>query len=226
MKKVYRWSFTFLAFLCIVKECELCSSVRASRASVFVAEGKELHFSCEVRHCGQANWTGGWAFQEMQSQGFIPLTSSERIELSDYSSAVNSTHLKVHIHNVNQSDAGAYKCVITWPAGTSSNGHVTYVNVTAATRDFSESRSATNRVLLCLGSLACFLVVVGLVWCLTRLRSSPPPVPPHTRTSFSARVNPKNELVYTEVAVCNSRRRNECLEPATEPVVYSSVHFS
>lgn len=224
MKIVYRWSLTFLAFLCIVKECELCSSVRASRASMFVAEGKELLLRCEVEHCGQSNWTGGWAFQEMQSQEFIPLTTSERIELSNYSSAVNSTHLMVHIHNVNQSDAGAYKCVITWPAGITSSGHVTYVNVTAATGDFVGSRSTTNRVLLCLGSLACFLV--GLVWCLTRLRSSPPPVPPHTRTSFSARVNPKKELVYAEVSVCDSRRQNERLKPAPEPVVYSSVHFS
>ncbi|XP_056329812.1 uncharacterized protein si:dkey-52l18.4 isoform X2 [Danio aesculapii] len=183
MKRVYRWSFTFLAFLCIVKECELCLSVRASRASMFVAEGKELLLRCEVEHCGQANWTGGWAFQEMQSQGFISLTSSERIKLSNYSSAVNSTQLKIHIHNVNQSDAGAYKCIIIWPTGIISSGHVTYVNVTAATEEFSGSRSATNRVLLCLGSLVCFLVVAGLVWCLTQLRSSPPPVPPHTRTS-------------------------------------------
>lgn len=114
-----------------VTPCELCSNVRASRDSKLASEGSRLQISCEVRHCGVPGWTGGWAFQEMQSTGFTLLTPSERIELTNYSSTANSTHLLLEIHNINQSDAGAYKCMISWPNRVTSNGHVTYVNVTA-----------------------------------------------------------------------------------------------
>lgn len=209
----------------MLKACELCSSVRASRASKFVPEGSSLELSCEVQHCGVLGWTGGWAFQEMQDTGFTPLTPSERIELSNYSSTANSTHLLIHIHNINQSDAGSYNCMITWPGQLTSNGHVTYVNVTAASVD-SLGRNLSHRVLLCLSASMCFPLVLGLVWCLTRDHPPPPPVPPRSYTSFSARVIPKKELVYAEVALKNSRRKNDCPKQVPEPTVYSSVHFS
>ncbi|XDV32173.1 hypothetical protein PO909_003053, partial [Leuciscus waleckii] len=214
-----------------ISACELCLSVRASRASKFVPEGSSLELSCEVQHCG-VGWTGGWVFQEMQSTGFTLLTPSERIELSNYSSTASSTHLLVHIHNINQSDAGPYKCLITWPQNkTTSNGHVTYVNVTAegmcilASVD-SLGRNLSHRVLLCLSASMCFPFVLGLVWCLTRDHPPPPPVPPRSYTSFAARVKPKKELVYAEVALKNSRRKNDCPKQVPEPTVYSSVHFS
>ncbi|XP_048017529.1 uncharacterized protein LOC125249306 isoform X3 [Megalobrama amblycephala] len=195
MKSAYRCSLTFLAFLCILKVCELCQSIRGSRASKLVAEGSSLQLSCEVQHCGVTGWTGGWEFQEMGTTGFTRLTPSERIELSNYSSTANSTHLLVDIHNINQSDAGAYQCKITWPAQITSRGHVTNVNVTA-------------------------------VWCLTRDHPSPPPVQPRSYTSFAARVKPKKELVYAEVALNSSRRQNDCPKQVPEPTVYSSLHFS
>ncbi|XP_056127128.1 uncharacterized protein si:dkey-52l18.4 [Rhinichthys klamathensis goyatoka] len=225
MKSDYRCSLTFLAFLCMLKACELCF-VRASRASKFVPEGSSLELSCEVQHCGVLSWTGGWVFQEWQSTGFTRLTPSERIKLSNYSSTANSTHLLVHIHNINQSDAGPYKCMITWSQkNLTSNGHVTYVNVTAASVD-SSGRNLSHRVLLCLSASMCFPLVLGLVWCLTRDHPPPPPVPPRSYTSFAARVKPKKELVYAEVALKNSRRQNDCPKQVPEPTVYSSVHFS
>lgn len=216
---------TFLAFLCILKVCELCQSIRGSRASKLVAEGSSLQLSCEVQHCGVTGWTGGWEFQEMGTTGFTRLTPSERIELSNYSSTANSTHLLVDIHNINQSDAGAYQCKITWPAQITSRGHVTNVNVTAAAVH-SPGRSLYHRVLLCLSASMCFPLVLGLVWCLTRDHPSPPPVPPRSYTSFAARVKPKKELVYAEVALNSSRRQNDCPKQVPEPTVYSSVHFS
>ncbi|XP_073674582.1 uncharacterized protein [Garra rufa] len=225
MKRAYRCSLTLLAFLCLLKVCELCSNVRASRAAKFVAEGSSLRLSCEVQHCGLPGWTGGWVFQDLDRVGFTPLTSSERIEKSSYNSTANSTYLFLNIHNVNHTDAGAYKCRISWPGNVTSSGHVTYVNVTAAVD--SPGRSLSYRVLVCLGALMCFPVVLGFVWCLTRdHRPPPPPVPPRPRTSCAARVKPKKELVYAEVALNDSRRQNDHPKQASEPIVYSSLRFS
>ncbi|KAK9962276.1 hypothetical protein ABG768_007647 [Culter alburnus] len=215
MKSAYRCSLTFLAFLCILKVCELCPSLRGSRASKLVAEGSSLQLSCEVQHCGVTGWTGGWEFQEMETTGFTRLTPSERIELSNYSSTANSTHLLVDIHNINQSDAGAYKCMITWPGQFTSNGHVTNVTVTAAAVD------SPGRNLLCLSVSMCFPLVLGLVWCLTRDHPSPPPVPPRSYTSFAASVKPKKVLHLNSLS-----RQNDCPKQVPEPTVYSSLHFS
>lgn len=113
-----------------VSVCELCQTVRGTRNSRFVPEGGSIHMSCEVVHCGLL-WTGGWVFQDVQSTSFTLLSPSMRIQLSNYSLAVNSTRLTVHIHNINQSDAGAYRCQISWTENLSSSGHVTYINVTA-----------------------------------------------------------------------------------------------
>ncbi|XP_026137728.1 uncharacterized protein LOC113114867 isoform X1 [Carassius auratus] len=224
MKAAHRCSLTLLAFLCILKVCELCSSVRASRATKFVAEGRSLELSCEVQHCGLAGWTGGWVFQDLETVGFSSLIPSERIKMSSISSTANSTQLLLHIHNINQSDTGAYKCLISWPENTTSSGHVTYVNVTAAAAE-SSGRSLSHRVLLCFAAFICFPVVLGFVWCLTQdHHPPPPPVPP--RPCTSSRVKPKNELVYAEVAVNSSRRQNDQAKQASEPTVYSSVRFS
>ncbi|KAF4104230.1 hypothetical protein G5714_015217 [Onychostoma macrolepis] len=154
------------------------------------------------------------------------LIASERIEMSSSSSTANSTRLLLHIHNINQSDAGAYKCLISWPQNITSSGHVTYVNVTAAAAD-SSGRSLLHRFLLCFGALMCFPVVLGFVWCLARdHHPPPPPVPPRPCTSFAARVKPKKELVYAEVAMNDSRQQNDHPNQASEPTVYSSVRFS
>lgn len=110
--------------------CELCQSVRANRAARFVPEGGRIQMSCEVVHCG-FGWNGGWVFQDIQSTSFTLLSPSIRIQLSNNSLTVNRTVLVVHIQNINQSDAGAYKCQISWVENLSSSGHVTYVNVTA-----------------------------------------------------------------------------------------------
>lgn len=98
-----------------------------------MAEGGSLQLRCEVQHCGLAGWTGGWVFQKLDRIEFTSLIPSERIEMPSSSSTANSTDLFLHIHNINQSDAGAYKCSISWPQNITSSGHVTYVNVTAGT---------------------------------------------------------------------------------------------
>ncbi|TRY66150.1 hypothetical protein DNTS_010867 [Danionella cerebrum] len=172
-----------LMFLCLLNvcECETCGTIRARRVWKFVEEGGSLKLSCEVQHCGLSSWTGGWTFQGKQGTSFTPLNSTERISLSN-SSAASSSHLIVSIHNVNQSDAGAYRCKVIWPQSIMSYGHVTYVNVTPVTESHLDSsgRSVAIKVLLCLGSLFLLLFVLGFVWCLTQNHQSPPPVPPRT----------------------------------------------
>ncbi|RXN07673.1 tsukushin-like isoform X2 [Labeo rohita] len=132
MTELVHLSLSGLTELTLIQPvCELCSSVKASRATKFVAEGSRLQLSCEVLHCGLPGWTGGWVFQELDRAGFTSLTPSKRIEMSNYTSTANGTHLFLRIHNLNQTDAGAYKCLIYWPDSVTSSGHVTYVNVTA-----------------------------------------------------------------------------------------------
>ncbi|XP_051963705.1 uncharacterized protein si:dkey-52l18.4 isoform X4 [Xyrauchen texanus] len=197
MKTVDWCSWTFLAFLCILKvcECERCLSVRASRGSKFVPEGGSLQMSCEVEHCGVLSWTGGWTFQDMQrSTEWTFLTPSLRIQLSNYTLTTNSTNLLVNIQNINQSDAGAYKCLISWPQHITSSGHVTYVNVTEGpllcTAE-SSGRKLSHRVLVYLDG---------------------------------ARVKPKKELVYAEIAL-NDTRQNIRTKQELQPTVYCSLHF-
>ncbi|XP_051963701.1 uncharacterized protein si:dkey-52l18.4 isoform X1 [Xyrauchen texanus] len=228
MKTVDWCSWTFLAFLCILKvcECERCLSVRASRGSKFVPEGGSLQMSCEVEHCGVLSWTGGWTFQDMQrSTEWTFLTPSLRIQLSNYTLTTNSTNLLVNIQNINQSDAGAYKCLISWPQHITSSGHVTYVNVTEGpllcTAE-SSGRKLSHRVLVYLGALMCCPLVLGVVWCLTQ--DHPPPIPPHSHTSYGARVKPKKELVYAEIAL-NDTRQNIRTKQELQPTVYCSLHF-
>ncbi|KAI7801067.1 hypothetical protein IRJ41_018287, partial [Triplophysa rosa] len=222
-KTIDRCCLGFVAFLNILKVCELCRTVRATRDSRFVPEGGSIDMSCEVVHCGIL-WTGGWVFQDIQSTSFTLLFPSIRIQLSNYSLTVNSTRLTVHIQNINQSDAGAYKCHTSWSENLISSGHVTYVNVTAASVESSE-RSLSHRLLVCLGAVMGFSLVLGLFWCLTKCHPSTPPVPPHPRTSFAARVKPKKEVVYAEVALNETRLQNHRPKQVIQPTIYSSLRF-
>lgn len=114
-----------------VSVCEPCKMVLARRYQMFVPEGGSTHMSCEVVHCGHS-WTGGWAFQDFNSTTYTRISSSLRIQLFNDTMTPNCTRLTIHIQSINQSDAGSYKCEISWPPlHFSSSGHVTYINVTA-----------------------------------------------------------------------------------------------
>lgn len=224
MKTIDRCCLTFVTFLNILKVCELCRTVQATRDSKLVPEGGSIDMSCKVLHCGFV-WTGGWAFQDIHSTAFTLLSPSIRVKLSNYSLTLNSTRLTVHIQNINQSDAGAYKCEISWSENLSSSGHVTYVNVTAAPAESETRRNLSHRLLVCLGSVMCFSLVLGLVWYLTKGHPSTPPVPPHPRTSFAARVKPIKEVVYAEVALNETSLQNHCPNQVIQPTIYSSLRF-
>ncbi|XP_056612302.1 uncharacterized protein si:dkey-52l18.4 [Triplophysa dalaica] len=223
MKTIGRCFLALVVFLNILKVCGQCQSVRANRAARFVPEGGRIQMSCEVVHCG-FGWNGGWVFQDIQSTSFTLLSPSIRIQLSNNNLTVNRTVLTVHIQNINQSDAGAYKCQISWVENLSSSGHVTYVNVTAASGGSSE-RSLSHRLMVCLGALTGFPLVLGLLWCLTKCHPSTPTVPPHPRTSFAERVKTKKEVVYAEVALNETRLQNHPPKLVIQPTIYSSLRF-
>lgn len=107
------------------------TSVFAKRSSVDVPKGGTLSLSCVVQHCGDDGWTGGWG---LSTEGqFLLFSPTPRHHLSKVTLTTNSTRLLMNILNVNQSDHGLYQCQITWVEGSTSVGHMTYVNITAGT---------------------------------------------------------------------------------------------
>jgi hypothetical protein len=108
---------------------ECVTSVLAKRGSVDVPKGGTLSLSCVVQHCGDDGWTGGWG---LSTEGqFLLFSPTPRHHLSKVTLTTNSTRLIMDILNVNQSDHGMYQCQITWVKGSTSVGHMTYVNITA-----------------------------------------------------------------------------------------------
>ncbi|XP_021437770.2 uncharacterized protein LOC110503656 isoform X2 [Oncorhynchus mykiss] len=123
-------SWTCLCFLPGYDSEECVTSVLAKRGSVDVPKGGTLSLSCDVQHCGNDGWTGGWG---LSTEGqFLLFSHTPRHHLSKVTLTTNSTRLLMDILNVNQSDHGMYQCQITWVEGYTSVGHMTYVNITAA----------------------------------------------------------------------------------------------
>ncbi|XP_017580881.1 uncharacterized protein si:dkey-52l18.4 isoform X3 [Pygocentrus nattereri] len=140
----------------------------------------------------------------------------------------NRTCLQVNIQNLNQSDSGTYQCSIIWEGKYTSQGHVTYVNVTTGSYEHITvaelaHRKLSHRLLVCAGA-SCFPLILGLACCLSSKRLRSPPVPPHFRGTSAARVKPKAEVVYAAVIL---KSQNQPKRPqAREPIVYSSLNFS
>ncbi|XP_072547659.1 uncharacterized protein [Salminus brasiliensis] len=212
-----------LVFSCNPLACatDCIPVVLASRRTLFVPEGGSVSLQCEVRDCGPKDWTGGWSLNAQGS--FTPLKPSPKLHLSNHTVSANSTCLLVSIQNLSQSDSGEYKCVVLMGSYTI-QGHITQLNVTTAE---STARKLSHRFLVCLGASLCFLLALGLACCLAvskRLRS--PPVPPHFRTTPTARVRPKAEVVYAAVVLKSPRQAESKSPEAREPIVYSSLNFS
>lgn len=126
MSRTCKLKCSFVSFLSVcVGKC--VHSVLAKRRVEYIPEGDTISLWCDVQHCGQNDWTGGWG---ITTDGqFIHLFTSRRIHLSNQSTSAVRTRLVLNIHNVNQSDSGFYQCNIKWKNITSS-GHVTQINVT------------------------------------------------------------------------------------------------
>ncbi|XP_017580879.1 uncharacterized protein si:dkey-52l18.4 isoform X1 [Pygocentrus nattereri] len=217
-----------LTFSCNLQVCvtQCIGTVSATRKTLFVPEGGSVSLQCVVQDCGMNTWTGGWGLIERNN--FTPLRPTSRLHLSNYTISANRTCLQVNIQNLNQSDSGTYQCSIIWEGKYTSQGHVTYVNVTTGSYEHITvaelaHRKLSHRLLVCAGA-SCFPLILGLACCLSSKRLRSPPVPPHFRGTSAARVKPKAEVVYAAVIL---KSQNQPKRPqAREPIVYSSLNFS
>ncbi|XP_015459623.2 uncharacterized protein si:dkey-52l18.4 isoform X1 [Astyanax mexicanus] len=200
--------------------------VVATRGTLYVPEGGSTTLQCVVEECGLKDWTGGW--RRKVGEHFTPLTPSPQFHLSNYTVSANRTRLLLNIQNLSQSDSGGYNCMVQSLHYTS-QGHITYLNVTSGNHvNITESthRKLSHRILVWIGASLCFPLALGLSCCLASIRLRPPPVPPRFRSSSTARVKPKIEVVYTSV-VLKSPRQTKSKSPAErEPTVYTSLNFS
>ncbi|KAG7321620.1 hypothetical protein KOW79_014478 [Hemibagrus wyckioides] len=215
--------FTVLAFSfhLQVYASECVTTVLATRNNLYIPEGGSVSLWCDVHHC-KHKWTGGWGIRQRH---FTFLNMSERVQLSWNKISDNITRLFLIIHNVNQSDSGAYQCNINWET-ISSLGHVIKINVTAVPG--STGRKLSYRLLVCAAASLCFPLTLALACCLSSNSQPPPPVPPpRSRNSSTARVKPNADVVYAALTMNHPRQQSaaQAME-ATTSVIYSTVTFS
>ncbi|XP_076833432.1 uncharacterized protein LOC143478358 [Brachyhypopomus gauderio] len=156
-----------------VSASDCMNSVVSKRREVFLPEGHSISLVCKIQHCGQEGWRGGW-YSTRKGHPTI-LSPSPRHHLSNRTENANSTDLLVTIQNLNQSDSGAYLCIVEWKNNITSPGHVTHVNVTTA--DPESGRRFSDRLLVCGAAVLCLPLALGLAYCLSCNRASAPPVP-------------------------------------------------
>ncbi|KAM8905390.1 uncharacterized protein AB9W97_008563 isoform 2-T2 [Spinachia spinachia] len=215
---------------------EECSQdVLAERETLFVPAGDSLSLSCVVQHCGGA-WTGNWTRGNSKDNNI-----TARHRLTNVSLSATQTRLTLNFPSVCLFDEGSYGCSVKWARGDTQEGHLKYVNVTAAV---SSQRSVPHRVLVCAGASLCLPIVLCLARCLRsevkpqplpRTLSAPAPRPPPRRPtpqkpSTSSRKavpesNQKNEVVYADISQHALGQRGADKEP-NPPTVYSALTFS
>ncbi|KAG7479864.1 Cell adhesion molecule 3 [Solea senegalensis] len=239
--------------LCLLPglSAEECSqAVLARRETFYVPEGGSLSLSCVVQHCGDT-WTGNWRWQNATDERFSTIRNSERHHLTNVTLSANGTRLVLNLQRVNQLDEGSYGCKVTWGEGYTDQGHLMYVNITAAV---PSQRNLLHRVLVCVGAFLCLPVILGLARC---VRSEVKPHP-HPRTqsthvavhrdepdlaplplprcpvqqkhrASSHKASPKSqqntEVLYADVSMEAPRPKRVVREPP-QSTVYSSLKFS
>lgn len=239
-----------ISCLCILftgLHAEECSQgVLAKRNTLYVLEGDSQTLSCVILHCGH-NWTGDWMWKNSTDETFSVVEASDRHHLMKEEVSANETRLVLKLVKVSPLDEGSYKCKLVWGQGNVDMGHLTDVNVTAAT-----PRNWLHRVLVCAGASVCFPLVLVLAYCLSSRERQPQPRPrtkfthvavyrdqPHptpqppprrkvpqksSTSSKKARPKPqqKTEVVYADISKEALRQVAAPREPA-ESTVYSSV---
>ncbi|KAL4647564.1 hypothetical protein GN956_G8026, partial [Arapaima gigas] len=190
---------------------ELCSpSVVASRNKMFIPQSQNVSLSCDIHHCEDLGWKGGWG-RHMENK-FTLLSSTPRHLL--YNRTLNHQHTTLHMTILNTSflDSGMYQCRISWTNGQSSNGHITYINITEAIP--KTGRKMLTRMLLCSGAVLCLPLVLGILHCLS---------PNDTPTPDVTNAKLKTEVVYAALALEAAGRMSGRQPPPS--TIYSSLQF-
>lgn len=224
---------------------EDCSQVvLAKRETFYVPAGGSLSLSCVVQHCGGA-WTGNWIWRNSKDDKL-----SARHHLTKSTLSVNQTRLILDIRSVNQLDEGSYGCIVKWAHGDTGQGHLKYVNVTAAV---PSHRNVSHRVLICAGAFLCLPIILGLARCLSsevkpqplprtlsthsaiyrdQPHTAPQPLPrrpvPEKRSASSHKAAPKShkktEVVYADISQDALRQLGAPRTP-DQSTEYSSLKF-
>ncbi|XP_068441967.1 uncharacterized protein si:dkey-52l18.4 [Clinocottus analis] len=238
-----------ICWLCLLHtglRAEECSQgVLAKRETLYVPAGRSLTLTCVVQHCGGA-WTGSWLRRNLTEETLIATCCLTNVTLS-----ANRTQLILNFPSVSDSDEGPYGCRVKWAQGDTEQGHLKYVNVTAAV---PSQRSALHRVLVCAGASLCLPVILGLARCLSsevrprplprtlsmcsavcRDRPQPAPQPPprcpiaQQPSVSSHKAVPKSvqktEVVYADISQ-DALVQQGATRPPHQSIVYSSLRFS
>ncbi|KAG7223106.1 hypothetical protein INR49_015865 [Caranx melampygus] len=239
-----------ISCLCVLftgLHAEGCSQgVLAKRNTFNVLEGDSLSLSCVILHCGH-NWTGDWMWKNSTDEKFSIVEESDRHRLTEEEVSANETRLFLKLMRVSPLDEGSYKCRLVWGQDRTEMGHLTSVNVTAAT-----PRNWWHRVLICAGASLCLPLILGFAYCLSsrdrqskphprtqpthvaEYRDQPHPTPqplprrkvPQKSSTSSQKACPKpqqkTEVVYADISKEALRQAAAPREPA-ESTVYSSV---
>ncbi|XP_034404931.1 uncharacterized protein si:dkey-52l18.4 [Cyclopterus lumpus] len=222
---------------------ECTQGVLAERETLHVPAGRSLSLSCVVQHCGDA-WTGNWMRRNSTEEKSIAGHRLTNVTLS-----ANQTQLTLNFLSVSKLDEGPYGCRVKWAQGDTDQGHLKYVNVTAAV---SSQRSALHRVLVCAGASLCVPIILVMARCLSsevkpqpfprtlstysavcRPQPAPQPPPrcpiPQKRTTPSHKAVPKSvqktEVVYADISQ-DALGQQGATRPPEQSIVYSSLRFS
>ncbi|XP_039986354.1 uncharacterized protein si:dkey-52l18.4 [Xiphias gladius] len=217
---MHNYLLSAISCLCILPTglgAEECSQVVLAKRDVFyVPEGGSLSLSCVVQHCGDT-WTGNWMWRNSTDELFSTIENSARHRLTNVNLSVNETRLDLNFLRVIQLDEGSYGCTVTWGQGDTDQGHLMYVNITAAV---PSQRNLLHRVLVYAGAFLCLPLILGLACCLS-------PVP-QKRSTSSHKAPPKFqqevEVVYADISK-DALRQQRATRESAQSTVYSSVKF-
>ncbi|XP_040901718.1 uncharacterized protein si:dkey-52l18.4 isoform X2 [Toxotes jaculatrix] len=248
---MHDYLFFAISCLCILPtglcadKCE--KSILARRNTLSVPEGDSLSLSCVVLHCGDT-WEGNWTWSKSTGGKTNNTENSDRRYSTNVILSINKTSMVLNFVRVSQSDEGYYGCKVKWSEGVTEQGHMTYLNITAAV---PSQRNLIHRILVCGSACVCLPVILVLARCLSSgvksqscnrsqavyaaIRRDQPPQPPprrpipKKRSTSSHKAPPKSqqntEVVYADISKVALSQPGATKEPA-QSTVYSSVRFS
>ncbi|XP_055082144.1 uncharacterized protein si:dkey-52l18.4 [Periophthalmus magnuspinnatus] len=137
------------------------TAVLNRRATFIVASGDSLSLSCVVQHCGHP-FTWRWVWTNSTDEEFSSVQSADHLRVTREDLSPAQTRLVLDLLRVREENEGSYGCSVRWETHETEQGHLMFVNVTAA-RPFDRT---LNRILICSAAVLCVFIALGLVFCL------------------------------------------------------------